>query len=64
MEPLLAHIDEEVCKVMAYGAYDGVPTYQTIAQFGDDIEVVVPPSKTAVRSTELNAVGDAFAITF
>ncbi|MEC5218923.1 hypothetical protein RCH09_003898, partial [Actimicrobium sp. GrIS 1.19] len=31
------------------GAYDGAPTYQTIARYGDDIEVVIPPRKTAVR---------------
>lgn len=52
--PLLAQIDEEVAKLMADGAYDGAPTYQTIAQFGDDIEVVIPPRKTAVPSTESN----------
>jgi hypothetical protein len=36
---------------MADGAYDGAPTYQTIAQHGDDIEVI-PPCKTAVPRTE------------
>ncbi len=34
--PLLDQVDEEIDKVTA----DGAPTYQTIAQYGDDIEVV------------------------
>jgi hypothetical protein len=46
--PLLDQVDEEIDKVTADGAYDGAPTYQTIAQYGDDIEVVIPPRKTAV----------------
>jgi transposase len=50
--PLLAQIEEKIDKVMADGAYDGAPTYRTIAQHGDDIEVVIPPRKTAVPSTE------------
>jgi transposase len=50
--PLLAQIDEEIGQVMADGAYDGAPTYETIAQYGDDIEVVIPPRKTAVLGTE------------
>jgi hypothetical protein len=36
--------------VIADGAYDGGPTYQTIAQHGTDIEVVIPPRATAVPS--------------
>jgi transposase len=55
VEPLLDQIDEEICKVMADGAYDGAPTYQTIAQYGDDIEVVIPPRRTAVPGTDLNS---------
>ncbi len=50
--PLLDQVDEEIDKVMADGAYDGAPTYQTIAQYGDDIEVVIPPRKTAVPDAE------------
>ena len=52
--PLLAQIEETIDKVIANGAYDGAPTYQTIARYGDDIKVVIPPRKTAVltRSTE------------
>ena len=52
--PLLAQIDEEIGQVMADGAYDGAPTYETIAHYGDDIEVVIPPRKTAVLGTELS----------
>lgn len=37
---------------MADGAYDGAPTYQTIAQHGESIEIVIPPRSTAVRSCE------------
>ena len=51
--PLLEQIDEEIGKVTADGAYDGASTYQTIAQQGDEIEVVIPPRRTAVPSTEL-----------
>jgi len=40
--------------VTADGAYDGVPTYQTIAQQGNNIEVVIPPPRTAVPGTESN----------
>jgi hypothetical protein len=29
--------------VTADGAYDGAPTYQTIAAHGVEIEVVIPP---------------------
>lgn len=50
--PLLAQVEEEIKKVTADGAYDGAPTYQTIAQYGDDIEVIIPPRKTAVYGTE------------
>ncbi|MEB0178294.1 transposase, partial [Undibacterium sp. CCC3.4] len=41
--PLLDQVDEQIDKVTADGAYDGAPTYQTIAQYGDDIAVVIPP---------------------
>ena len=52
MGSLLAQVDKEICTVIADGAYDGAPTYQTIAQYGDDIEVVIPPRKTAVPGAE------------
>ena len=35
-------------RVTADGAYDGAPTDQTIAEHGEDIEVVIPPRSTAV----------------
>jgi hypothetical protein len=38
--------------VIADGAYDGAPTYQTIATHGDGIDVVIPPRSTAVPSGE------------
>jgi hypothetical protein len=46
--PLLDQIDGQITRVTADGAYDGAPTYQTIATHGDDIEVVIPPRSTAV----------------
>jgi hypothetical protein len=50
--PLLDQIDNPIGQVTADGAYDGDPTYQTIAAHGDDIEVVIPPRSTAVPSGE------------
>jgi hypothetical protein len=52
--PLLDQIDAPIDQVTADGAYDGAPTYQTIAQHGDGIEVVIPPRSTAVPSGELD----------
>jgi transposase len=52
--PLLDQIDDPIVQVTADGAYDGAPTYQTIAQHGDGIEVVIPPRATAVSSGELD----------
>jgi len=49
---LLDQIDDPIVQVTADGAYDGVPTYQTIAAHGDEIEVVIPPRSTAVPSGE------------
>jgi hypothetical protein len=48
--PLLDRIGQ----VTADGAYDGAPTYQTIAPHGDGIEVVIPPRSSAVPSGELD----------
>jgi hypothetical protein len=50
--PLLDQIDGLVDRITADGAYDGAPTYETIAAHGDDIEVVIPPRSTAVLSGE------------
>jgi len=48
--PLLDQIDEPIGRVTADGAYDGAPTYQTIAAYADGVEVVIPPRSTAVPS--------------
>ncbi len=48
--PLLDQIADPIGRVTADGAYDGAPTYQTIAAYGDGIEVVIPPRSTAVPS--------------
>ena len=50
--PLLDQIDDPIGQVTAEGAYDGAPTYQTIAQHGDGIEVVIPPRSTSIPSGE------------
>ena len=50
--PLLDQIDERIARVTADGAYDGDPTYETIAARGDDIKLVIPPRSTAVPSGE------------
>src|ERR1019366_2466425 len=46
--PLLNQIDGGIVKVAADGAYDGAPTYATIAARGANIQVVIPPRSTAV----------------
>ena len=51
--PLIDQIGGQIGRVTADGAYDGGPTYRTIAQHGDGIEVVIPPRSTAVPSCEL-----------
>ena len=50
--PLLDQIGGPIARVTADGAYDGAPTYQTIATHGDDIKVVIPPRATAVPGGE------------
>jgi len=52
VEPLLDQIGGPIGRVMADGAYDGAPTYRTIAAYGEDIEVVIPPRATAVPGGE------------
>jgi hypothetical protein len=39
--------------VTADGAYDGAPTYQTIAAHGVEIEVVIPPRSTPSPAVSL-----------
>ena len=41
-------IKNKLCDRTADGAYDGAPTYQTIAAYGEGIKVVIPPRSTAV----------------
>ena len=48
--PLLDQVDAEIVSVTADGAYDGAPTYNTVATHGEDIAVVIPPPVTAVLS--------------
>ena len=48
--PLHDQIDDPIGRVRADGAYDGAPTYQTIAAYGEGITVVIPPRSTAVPS--------------
>jgi hypothetical protein len=50
--PLLDRIGDRIARVTADGAYDGAPTYQTIAAHGDGIDVAIPPRSTAVPSKE------------
>jgi hypothetical protein len=50
--PLLDQIDTPIGRVTADGAYDGAPTYATIAAHGDDIEIVIPPRSTAIAGGE------------
>jgi hypothetical protein len=50
---LLDQIGGPVDKFIAAGAYDGAPTRDLLAQrFGEIMEVIVPPSKTAVPSPQ------------
>ena len=48
--PLLDQIEHEIGQVTADGAYDGEPTYETIAQRDPQIGVVIPPRVTAQPS--------------
>jgi IS5 family transposase len=50
--PLLDQIQGDVEQVTADGAYDGAPNYQTVAQHGAHIRIVIPPHVTAVLSDE------------
>ncbi len=50
--PLLDQIEHEIGQVTADGAYDGEPTYETIAQRDPQIEVVIPPRATAQPSAQ------------
>jgi transposase len=56
--PLLDQIHGGIEQVTADGAYDGAPTYQTIAEHGAHIRVVIPPHATAVLSDEAGSQRD------
>jgi transposase len=46
--PLLDQVDGKIARMTADGAYDGDPTYRTVAAHGADITVVIPPRSTSV----------------
>jgi hypothetical protein len=50
----LDQIDDPMVQVIADAAYDAAPIYETVAQHGDGVEVVIPPRATAVPSDELD----------
>ena len=50
--PLLDRIHGDVEQVTADGAYDGAPTYQSVAERGAHIRTVIPPHATAVLSDD------------
>ena len=48
---LLGQIDREVTRFIGDGAYDGTPTSDLLVKlFGADVEITIPPPKTAVLS--------------
>lgn len=50
---LLDQISGSVTKFIADGAYDGAPTRDLlVAHFGEDMELIIPPPKTAVLSPQ------------
>ncbi|MGI9503583.1 MAG: IS5 family transposase [Geminicoccaceae bacterium] len=54
VEDILAQIDGSVSRFMADGAYDGEPVYDAVKRHSPDPmpEVIIPPRKTAVLSSE------------
>jgi hypothetical protein len=53
--PLLDQIPQDIEQVTADGAYDGEPTYETVAARSPEIAVVIAPRATSVESAELGA---------
>jgi transposase len=51
--PLLEQIPAEIEQITADGAYDGEPTYATIATCSPDIAVVIPPRATSTGDPAL-----------
>jgi hypothetical protein len=49
---LLDRIEATIASVTADGAYDGMSTYDVVAQRSGDIHVIIPPHVTAVLSAE------------
>ena len=50
---LLDQIDREVTRFIGDGAYDGDPTSDLLVKlFGVDVEIIIPPPKTAVLSAK------------
>ena len=52
---LLEQIEQRIEQATADGAYDGEPTYQTIAAHDSAIAVVIPPQENAVPSVIFEA---------
>ena len=53
LHQLLGQIDGDVTQFIADGAYDGDPTSQLLTgHFGSDVEIIIPPPKTAVLSAD------------
>lgn len=50
IEPLRNQIEGEIASVTADGAYDGAPTYATIAARNEQIKVIIPRCADAVLS--------------
>jgi transposase len=57
--PLLEQIPGEIDQMTADGAYDGEPTYQTVAARDPAIAVVIPPRDTAVASPQFESDASA-----
>lgn len=54
MSDLLDQIDAPVARFIADGAYDGAATRDLLAEgFGEIVEVIISPPKTAVASPQL-----------
>ncbi len=56
--PLLEQIPCPIASVTADGAYDGEPTYRTVAEYQPDplVAVVIPPRSTAVPSSAAGSI--------
>jgi transposase len=50
--PLLDQIETTIASVTADGAYDGMPTYDVVAGYGEDVRVIIPPHLAAVLSAQ------------